>query len=296
MASFTAETLHIPAEDRGRAGAFAALDAKRAGWDTMNFAAVRLGAGKTFEIAIDAFEYVAVILSGRCNIRSNKGDFENVGRRDSVFSGLPYAVYLPPQTEFEIESLSENFEFASCWAPTKKEAEARLIAPRDTETLLLSGGNCSRQMSRVIGGDFPADRLLVYELYTPGGNWSSYPPYKHDRHRTDEKGVVLEAQLKRFSFYKFDRPTGYAWQRVYSADKRSDVTMMARQHDIILMPAGYYTMVSAPGTVTYTLNFLAGSTREFACSEDPDYTWMRALMPAMDPRLPLVDLGMEIGH
>ena len=65
MASFTAETLHIAADDRGRAGAFAALDAKRAGWDTMNFAAVRLGAGKTFEIAIDAFEYVAVILSGR---------------------------------------------------------------------------------------------------------------------------------------------------------------------------------------------------------------------------------------
>ena len=81
---------------QGRAGAFAALDAKRAGWDTMNFAAIRLGQDKTFEIAIDAFEYVAVVLSGRCNIRTNKGDFEGVGRRDSVFSGLPYAVYLPP--------------------------------------------------------------------------------------------------------------------------------------------------------------------------------------------------------
>ena len=75
MATLTAGNLHIPADDQGRAGAFAALDAKRAGWDTMNFAAVRLGQGKTFEIAIDAFEYVAVVLSGRCNIRSNKGDF-----------------------------------------------------------------------------------------------------------------------------------------------------------------------------------------------------------------------------
>lgn len=296
MASFTAQTLHFPADDKGRAGAFAALDAKRAGWDSMNFAAVRLGEGKTFEIAIDAFEYVAVILSGRCNIRTNKGDFEGVGRRDSVFSGFPYAVYLPPHTEFEIESRSENFEFASCWAPTDKENPARLITPRDVEMLLLGGGNCSRQMSRVIGGDFLADRLLVYELYTPGGNWSSYPPHKHDTHRTDEKGKVLEAQLNRFSFYKFDRPTGYAWQRVYSADKSSDVTMMARQHDIILMPQGYYTMVSAPGTVSYTLNFLVGSTRELAYSDDPDYAWMRDLMTGMDPRLPLVDLGMEVGH
>lgn len=296
MAPLTASNLHIPADDPGRAGAFAALDAKRAGWDSMNFAAVRLGQGKTFEIAIDAFEYVAVVLSGRCHIRTNKGDFEAVGRRDTVFSGLPYAVYLPPGTEFEIESLSDNFEFASCWAPTERESQPQMITPREVESALLGGGNCSRQMCRIIGGDFPADRLLVYELYTPGGNWSSYPPHKHDIHRTDERGKVLEAQLNRFSFYKFDRPTGYAYQRVYSADKSSDHQMMARQHDIILMPSGFYTMVSAPGAVTYTLNFLAGSTREFAYSEDPDYAWARNTWHSLDPRLPIVDLGMEVGH
>lgn len=296
MATLTASSLHIPADDPGRAGAFAALDAKRAGWDSMNFAAVRLGQGKTFEIAIDAFEYVAVVLSGRCHIRTNKGDFEAVGRRATVFSGLPYAVYLPPGTEFEIESLSDNFEFASCWAPTERESQPQMITPREVESTLLGGGNCSRQMCRVIGGDFPADRLLVYELYTPGGNWSSYPPHKHDIHRTDERGKVLEAQLNRFSFYKFDRPTGYAYQRVYSADKSSDLQMMARQHDIILMPSGFYTMVSAPGTVTYTLNFLAGSTRVFAYSEDPDYAWARNTWHSLDPRLPIVDLGMEVGR
>ena len=296
MATLTANSLHFPADDQGRAGAFAALDAKRAGWDTMNFAAIRLGQGKTFEIAIDAFEYVAVVLSGRCNIRTNKGDFEGLGRRDSVFSGLPYAVYLPPETEFEIESLSDNFEFASCWTPTERESQPRLITPRAVESSLLGGGNCSRQICHIIGGGFPADRLLVYELYTPGGNWSSYPPHKHDRHRTDERGTVLEAQLNRFSFYKFDRPTGYAYQRVYSADKSWDVQMMARQHDIILMPSGFYTLVSAPGTMTYTLNFLAGSTREFAYSEDPDFAWVRDTLPGLDPRLPAVDMGMEVGH
>ena len=296
MANFTTETLHIRAADTGRAGAFAALDSKRAGWDTMNFAAVRLGKGRTFEIAIDAFEYVAVVLSGRCNIRTNRGDFEGVGRRDNVFCGMPYALYLPPHTEFEIEAITDDFEFASSWAPTEKEHPAKLITPADVELLLMGGGNCSRQMCRLIGGDFAADRLLVYELYTPGGNWSSYPPHKHDTHRTDDKGVVLEAQLNRFSFYKFDRPTGYAYQRVYSADKRSDVTMMARQHDIVMMPSGFYTMVSAPGTTTYTLNFLAGSTREFAYSDDPDYAWVRNVLPGMDPRLPLVDPGMEVGY
>ena len=295
MATYSPDSLHIPASDSGRDGAFAALDARRAGWDTLNFAAVRLGRGKTFEIAIDSFEYVAVVLGGRCTIRTSKGDFETIGRRENVFSGMPYAVYLPPGSEFEIESLSENFEFASCWAPTETEHPARLITPRDVDMRLLGGGNCSRQMSRLIGGDFPASRLLAYELYTPGGNWSSIPPHKHDTHRTDERGNVLEAQLNRFSFYKFNRPSGYAFQRVYAADHSWDVTVRARQHDLVLMPQGYYTLVSAPGTVTYTLNFLAGSTRDFAYSDDPETAWLDAAPGALDPRLPIVDMGMEVG-
>ena len=296
MAVYTAETLHYPANDNGKAGAFAALDAKRAGWDTLNFAAVRLGKDKTFEIAIDAFEYVAVVLSGQCNIRTNRGDFDKVGRRDSVFTGMPYAVYLPPETEFEIEAITDNFEFASCWAPAERENQARLIAPNDVEVSLLGGGNASRQMCRLIGSEFAADRILVYELYTPGGNWSSYPPRKHDTHKTDDKGKVLEAQLDRFSFFKFDRPTGYAYQRVYSEDGRANVIVQARQHDVVTMPSGFYTLVSAPGTTTYTLNFLAGSSRAYAATPDSNYAWVADTLTAIDPRLPVVDLGMEIGR
>lgn len=296
MTAYTADRLHCPSTDSGSAGAFAAVTARQAGWDSLNFAAVRLNQGRTFEIAIDAFEYVAVILSGQCSIKTSKGDFEQVGRRQDVFTGMPYALYLPPHTEFEIEARTDNFEFASCWAPTEKEHPPRLIAPQDIEVQLLGGGNASYQICRLIDSDFPAERILAYELYTPGGNWSSYPPQKHDAHQTDDQGKVLEAQLNRFSFYKFDRPTGYAWQRVYRADKGTDVLMMARQHDIILMPGGYYTMASSPGAVTYTLNFLAGSTRQRAAAADPDYAWVTDTFTSLDARLPIVDKGMEVGY
>lgn len=295
MATYTATNLHFPSMDKGKAGAFATIDAKKAGWDTMNFAAVRLHRGKTFEIAIDEYEYLAVILSGQCNIKTSKGDFNQVGRRASVFTGMPYAVYLPRNTEFEIEALTDNFEVASCWVPAEKDGEAKLITPQDVEIKLLGGNNASRQMNRVIGSEFPAQRIMAYELYTPGGNWSSYPPHKHDTHKTDAKGKVLESQLNRFSFYKFDRPTGYAYQRVYNSDKSTDALMIARNHDIILMPEGYYTLVSAPGTTTYTLNFIAGSTREFAYTKDPDYAWFNDTLTNIDPRLPVVDKGMEVG-
>ena len=79
-----------------------------------------------------------------------RGDFDKVGRRDSVFTGMPYAVYLPPETEFEIEAITDNFEFASCWAPAERGNQARLIAPNDVEVSLLGGGNASRQMCRLI--------------------------------------------------------------------------------------------------------------------------------------------------
>lgn len=296
MAKYSADSLHIKSQDKGKAGAFASVDAKTAGWDTLNMAAVRLTKGKTFEIQIDAYEYVAVVLSGTCNIKTNKGDFKEVGRRDTVFSGMPHAVYLPRHTEFEIEALSDTLEVASCWVPSDQDGEAKLITPKDVELSILGGDNASRQMSRIIGSDFPAQRIMCYELYTPGGNWSSYPPHKHDTHKTDEKGKVLEAKLTRLSFYKFDRPTGYAYQRVYNDDKSTDALMMTRNHDIVLMPEGYYTLVSAPGTITYTLNFLAGSTRDFAYSDDPNYSWYKETFTGKDPRLPIVDHGMEVGY
>ena len=102
---------------------------------------------------------------------------------------------------------------------------------------------------------------------------------------------MLEAQLDRFSFFKFDRPTGYAYQRVYSEDGRANVIVQARQHDVVTMPSGFYTLVSAPGTTTYTLNFLAGSSRAYAATPDSNYAWVADTLTAIDPRLPVVDPG-----
>ena len=168
----------------------------------MNFAAVRLSAGRTFEIAIDAFEYVAVILSGRCNIRTNKGDFNQVGRRESVFAGMPYALYLPRIPNSRLKPSATTSSLPRVGRQQKRQSGA-LDHPARRGSAIARWQKCVTSNVRVIGSGFPADRILVYELYTPGGNWSSYPPHKHDTHKTDDKGNVLEAQLNRFSFFKF---------------------------------------------------------------------------------------------
>ena len=161
MDSYTPERLHYPSTDSGKVGAFAAVNAQKAGWDTMNFAAVRLNQGKTFEIAIDAFEYAAVILSGQCHIRTNKGDFEQVGRRQNVFMGMPYALYLPPHTEFEIEACTDNFEFASCWVPAEKEHPPKLITPPRRRASAIGRRQC-------VLSDMPLDRQRLPSRAHPG--------------------------------------------------------------------------------------------------------------------------------
>ncbi len=290
---YTAQNLLIKSSDNSGSGVFARVDAARAGWDMLNMAALRLNAGERYSTSVGAHEHVSVILGGRCTIRSNHGDFENIGRRANVFSGMPYALYLPRGAEFEIEALTDNLEIASCWVPTDQDHPARLVTPADSPIELRGGGNASRQINGIIPPGFDCHRLVCVEVYTPSGNWSSYPPHKHDVHRTDDAGNLIEADLEEIYFYKLNPADGFAYQRVYTGDRSIDSVVMAGNHDAVLVPAGYHPVVSAHGYTTYYLNFLAGSAQSLANSDDPQYAWVKDTWTTQDPRLPIVSHDME---
>src|SRR5262249_39619702 len=149
--------------------------------------------------------------------------------------GMPYAVYLSGDTDFEIEALTEGFEVASCWVETDEEHPAQLVTPADSPIELRGGNNASRQINGIIPPGFDCQRIVAVEVYTPGGNWSSYPPHKHDIHREDANGNILEADLEEIYFYKLDRPEGYAYQRVYNDSRSIDAVMMAQNNDMVLV-------------------------------------------------------------
>ena len=290
---YTAETMLIKARDDGQNGVFAEVLAPQAGWDLLNMQARRMARGERWAHSTGEHEVAHVVLGGVCHIRTSAGDFLNVGRRPNVFSGMPYAVYLSRRIDYEIEALSDGLEIATCWVPTDEDHPARLITPAESAIELRGGGNASRQINSIIPPGFDCQRLVCVEVYTPSGNWSSYPPHKHDVHREDADGHVLEADLEEIYFYKIDRPGGYAYQRVYTDDRHIDAVMMAEQHDIVLVPEGYHPVVSAHGYTTYYLNFLAGSAQSLANSDDPAYAWVKGTWTYLDPRLPIVDHGME---
>src|SRR5262249_8254225 len=158
----------------------------------------------------------------------------------------------------------------------------RLITPDDVVSSLRGGGNASRQIVDVITPSFPADKLMVIEVYTPGGNWSSYPPHKHDTHRPP-----AEIDLDDIYYYRIRQPHGFALQHLYGGDDATR-TLKAHDGDVVLVHNGFHTVVAGPGYDAYYLNFLAGSSRTMAVTEDQDHAWIRSAWDAPDPRLPLV--------
>jgi 5-deoxy-glucuronate isomerase len=290
---YTAENLLLRADDDGGTGVFAHVTPQRAGWNYLHMTARRLNAGMTYTGNTSDYEFVHVLLGGVCRIQTSAGNFERVGRRPNVFAGMPYALYLSRSTQFEITALSDGVEIASCWVATDEDHPARLITPADSAIELRGGENASRQINSIIPPGFDCQRLVCVEVYTPGGNWSSYPPHKHDVHRVDASGKLIEADLEEIYFYKLDKPEGYAYQRVYTDNRSIDAVMMAQNHDVVLVPEGYHPVVSAHGYTTYYLNFLAGSAQSLANSDDPAYAWVKGTWQAVDPRLPIVSPASE---
>jgi len=242
----------------------------------------RIQAGEKFSSNTGNCELGIVLLGGVCSVESTAGSWSNVGRRANVFSGLPYAVYLPIETEFSVTS-AKDCEIALCYSLADQKYPAQLIKPDDIEVEIRGGSNATRQINHILKPEFPAQRLLIVEVYTPSGNWSSYPPHKHDVHSPPE-----EVDLEELYYYKVDRPEGYAIQRVYTPDRRIDATLTVRDGELVIVPEGYHPVVAAHGYNVYYLNALAGSARSMAASDDPEYAWVRQSWKEQDPRLPLV--------
>ena len=257
---------------------------RRAGWDYVGFAVRQIAAGDTWGGRTGRDEVCFVLLSGLASVTwsADRRTTVQLGPRRDVFSEYPHAVYLPPGTAFQVQAI-QNTQIADCRSPTSKRFPARLIKPADCGFEVRGGGNATRQIIDILPPAAEADRLLVCEVLTPAGNWSSYPPHKHDRHKPP-----IEADLEETYYYRFSGPDGYGIQRLYTSDGRSDQMLRVADGDLVLIRHGYHPFVAAPGWHAYYLNTLAGSFRSMAATDDPRYAHLRASWPPPDPRVPMI--------
>ena len=264
-----------------QAGELLHLPRQQAKWEWMSLFVRRLQPGDFYRTRTESEEAVFVLLGGTCMADWGQGS-QHIGNRKNVFDGFPYAVYVPMGNKVTFKA-DTACEIAECRVPSDARSEPRLITPRDVVSSLRGGGNASRQIVDVMMPAFPADKLMVIVVYTPGGNWSSYPPHKHDVHNPP-----AEVDLDEIYYYRIRQPEGFAFQHLYSRENSSECTVKARDGDAVLVRNGFHPVVAGPGYDVYYLNFLAGSSRALAVTEDPHHVWIRSTWNETDPRLPLV--------
>lgn len=255
---------------------------KESGFDYLTLQVRQFRAGEKFQGETGNQELAIVALGGKFELESNQGNWKSVGGRANVFMGMPWTLYLPIHTSLTLTALTDC-DLAFCYCRAEHAHPAGLIQPSDVRVEIRGGANATRQINHILTPEFPADRIMIVEVYTPGGNWSSYPPHKHDVHN-----MPVEADLEELYYYRIDRPEGYAIQRVYTRDQHLDETLTVRDGDLLLIPEGYHPVVAAHGYNVYYLNILAGSARSMAASDDPDYAWVRGTWKEKDPRVPVV--------
>jgi 5-deoxy-glucuronate isomerase len=277
--------VHVPAGTAADDGCSLLVTPERAGWEFSGLRVIDLPAGGSVRIDTEDDEVVVLPLTGGCRVSCDDESFELRGR-DSVFAGVTDFAYAPRETRVELHS-AQGGRFALPAARATRRLPARHAAAADIAVELRGAGTASRQVNNFCSPEgFEADRLIAVEVLTPGGNWSSYPPHKHDEQREDESALE--------EIYYFEvAGDGPAYQRVYGSGPGREIDLCAevRTGDTVLIPHGYHgPSMAAPGYDLYYLNVMAGpGERVWRFSDDPAHAWIRDSWNgvAVDSRLPL---------
>lgn len=240
-----------------------------AGWRYVSLAVHRLRPGQHLSRPGDDQEVLVLVLEGRAVICVGEQSLGSVGSRDSVFDGPPAPVVLvEPGVHIELVAEAASLVVLAA-APGGPRRVTNLTPSADVFVEQRGRGNTERRVHHLLPPAADAGRLIAFEVFTPGGNWSSYPPHKHD---TDDP--PRESELEEVYFYRFARPTGFAVQRVYTPDRSLDETMTVTDADLVLVPRGYHVVGAAAGYDTYYLNVMAGPERVWRFTVDPDHDWL----------------------
>lgn len=244
----------------------------------LDFQTLRLAKGESHAAESADREILAVVLGGVADITVGSASFEKVGGRPNVFSGKPHSVYIPAGQKYTITAQT-NLEVAMPSAPSDLATDAYVIRPDQVASGTWGAANFSRSFHQILTEiaqpELPARRLIVGETYTPSGNWSTYPPHRHAN-----DALPGEAKHEEMYYFRVNPADGFGICRMYTDDGFEE-NFTVREHGMHMMPAGYHTVVSAPGYTTYYLWVLAGEHRTQGAVEDANVGWVSRTVPML---------------
>jgi len=236
----------------------------------VGFKMIDLVPGARYTETLGKQECCIVAVTGQINVSDQDETFEEIGTRESVFEKKPTdSVYISNDKSFEIEAVS-NARVALCYSPSNKQLPTRLICATENGVEHRGKGNNKRMVHNILPDSDPsANSLLVVEVFTESGNWSSYPPHKHDQDNLPEESFLEETY-----YHEMNPPQGFVFQRVYTDDRSLDETMTVENGDMVIVPVGYHPVGVPEGYTSYYLNVMAGPTRIWKFHNDPDHEWI----------------------
>jgi 5-deoxy-glucuronate isomerase len=255
-----------PPDDKGRV---LNVTPEKAGWHHVGFQVVKLEPGDSFADGEAGREACLVLLTGSANVEAGGQTYPSIGSRGSVFEDVaPAAVYVPAGLDYRVTAITA-IELAIGSAPGKDGGAPRRIDPARMSREVRGHGTNQRFVRNILPETEPADSLLVVEVVTPGGHWSSYPPHKHDTATAGE-----ETALEETYYHRLNPPQGFAVQRVYTDDRSIDETVTVEDGDVVMVPRGYHPAGAPHGYDLYYLNVMAGPTRQWIFRNDPAHEWI----------------------
>ncbi|MGW2647734.1 5-deoxy-glucuronate isomerase [Streptomyces sp. NPDC001393] len=270
----TSTDLHLPRGATANAQYSVDIDPKLAGWTHSSLRVVGLAPGGSHTFTTGDSEWIVLPLEGGCSVQietasSEQAEFQLLGR-ESVFADVSDFAYAPRDARVQIAS-GAGGRFALAGAKCERRLPARYGPAPEVPVEERGSGSCARRVRNFASADsFDCDKLIAVEVITPGGNWSSYPPHKHDEHRPGE-----ESELEEIYYFEIDGPSGLGYQRVFpSRAGGADVLAEVRSGDAVLVPDGWHgPSIAQPGHDMYYLNVMAGpgETREWRICFHPDH-------------------------
>ena len=244
-------------------------------WSYVSFHLHRLTPGEMASAATGDREAILVMVSGRARMRAGGAELGEVGERMSPWEGKPHALYVPGGSDWSAEATTDC-EIAVCTAPAhardgeNRERAPALIDPDSIERVTRGTGTNERHIHPIAMEERDcANSLLVTEVFTPEGHWSSYPPHRHD-----EDDFPRMTYLEETYYHRLDPPQGYAHQRVFTDDGSLDETMSVHDGDLVLVPRGHHPCAAPHGYRLYYLNVMAGPRRAWRFRNHPDHDWI----------------------
>jgi 5-deoxy-glucuronate isomerase len=254
----------------GATGKVHDITPESANWGYVGFGLYRLAPGETVAEPTGETEVILVLVEGKARIGAGDQDFGELGQRLSVWERTPpWSVYVPNGSDWTATATTDCV-LAVCTAPGKGGHAARVIGADDVVSAPRGKGANTRFVNAIAmeEADF-ADSLLVTEVFTPQGNWSSYPPHRHD-----EDDFPRMTYLEETYYHRLNPAAGFGLQRVFTEDGELDETIAVADHDVVLVPKGHHPCAAPYGFDLYYLNVMAGPRRNWRFANHPDFDWI----------------------